>query len=256
MTVSAQDRGLQLGDGLFETLLWTGDRLDRFEAHAARMIRGCKVLGLPAPIPADMQAAALKAISEQGLDSLRAAIRLTWTAGVGGRGLDRPDIPAPVLLVTAAAAPLKAASVRLATVTTRRNEGSPASRVKSLAYLDNILARREAVAAGADEALMLNNQSQIACAAAANLFWFEGDILVTPALACGVLDGVIRSAVLASAEALGLRVRQVTALREDLNGASGLFVTNSLIGVRTVSSLDDRLTPSHPCVETLAQKIA
>jgi branched-chain amino acid aminotransferase/4-amino-4-deoxychorismate lyase len=238
MSIDAHDRGLLLGDGLFETLLWTRGGLVLFEAHAARMARGCAVLGLPAPEAAELEAAAKGAMAAAGLTEARAAVRLTWTAGSGGRGLDRPEQVSPRLIATAAAAPERRTPARLATSTVRRNDGSPASRLKTLAYLDNVLARREARAQGGDEALMLNCRGELACAAVANLFWVEGGVLVTPALDCGVLDGVMRGEVLRAAAALGLQTREARAGREALDRAEGLFLTNSLIGVCEVETLD------------------
>lgn len=247
----AGDRGLLLGDGLFETLLWRDGALADFEAHAGRLERGCAVLGLPAPARDDLVRAAASAVEEAALAGRRAAVRLTWTAGQGGRGLDRPADVGPHLYAMAFPAPEPAPAVTLATVSVRRNEGSPLSRLKSLSYLDNVLARAEARAAGADEALMLNNQGQVACAAAANLFWFEGDRLVTPAIACGVLDGTIRAQVLAKARGLGLEAVEASVPCSALTAAAGLFLTNSLIGVQPVSALDGRAVEPHPLLAPL-----
>lgn len=250
-----RDRGLLLGDGLFETVLWDGRRLVRFEAHAARLARGCGLLGLPAPDSAALQAAAEAAVSHAGLRDVRAAARLTWSAGEGGRGLDRPDRPAPRLLVSAAPAPKPTGPARLVTSRVRRNEGSPASRVKSLSYLDSVLARAEARAAGADEALMLNNRGELACAAAANLFWIRDGRLFTPDLACGVLEGVTRTAVVEAAGQVGVPVETVFAARAELDDAEAVFLTNSLIGVRAVSAVDGREVATHPLVAMLSAQV-
>ncbi|WP_310542445.1 aminotransferase class IV [Phenylobacterium sp.] len=233
--IGFDDRGLLLGDGLFETVLARAGELVDLDAHLARMADGCAVLGLPAPDPAEAEALMRRAVSEAGLATARAAVRLTLTAGPGGRGLDRPQTPKPALFATAAASPAPTALARLRISTVRRNEGSPASRLKTLSYLDNVLARREAVAAGADEAVMLNGQGEIACAAAANLFWITGGAMFTPALACGVLDGIVRRRVMAATA-----VREVAVGVETLAGAEAVFLTNSLIRVREVASLDGR----------------
>ncbi len=249
--VPTDDRGLLLGDGLFETVLSLDGRLAGYGAHYSRMLRGCAVLGLPVPDDEAMADAGVAALAEAGLDKGRAAVRFTWTAGSGGRGLDRPDPIRPRLIVAAFPAPPPRGTATLATVSVRRNEASPLSRIKSLAYLDNVLARREARAAGADEALMLNGKGQVACASAANLFWFEGDRLFTPALDCGVLDGVMRGLVLAEAAALGLEPREVDAEPGVLARVTGLFLTNSLIGVRAVSALDGKPVLPNPATERL-----
>jgi branched-subunit amino acid aminotransferase/4-amino-4-deoxychorismate lyase len=178
-------------------------------------------------------------------------VRLTLTAG-SGRGLERPPGSRPRLLARATPAPAPAPSVRLASVALRRNETSPLSRVKSLSYLDNVLARAEARRAGADEALMLNSKGELACAAAANLFWIAGDRLFTPALACGVLDGIMRVRALAAAHALDVETIEAHAGLEALGEAQALFLTSSLIGIQPVSSLDGRPLADHPLLDQLS----
>ncbi len=241
MTIPHDDRGLLLGDGLFETILARGGVLEHWDAHLARLTAGCAVIGLPAPDGAAARRLCEQAVEDAGLS--RAAVRLTLTAGSGGRGLDRPAEVQPRLFATAAASPPPVGPVALVTVQVRRNEQSPASRLKTLSYLDNILARCEAAGA---EALMLNTVGQVACAAAANLFWAREGRLFTPALDCGVLEGIMRGVVIARARSRGIGVEEVHADRAALAGAEGLFLTNSLIGVRAVSMLDGRPVAESP----------
>lgn len=254
MTVSAQDRGLLLGDGLFETLLWDGARLYDLEAHADRLRRGCAVIGLPAPEAGRLETAAADAVA--GRAGERLAVRLTWTAGAGGRGLDRPEGIAPTLLADASPGPKPAGPAVLVTASVRRNAGSPVSRVKALSRLDHVLARAEARAVGADEAVQLNTDGQVAGAAAANLFWIEAGRLRTPALECGVLDGVMRARVLAAAERLGAPVEVGAFGAESLARAEAAFLTNSLIGVRPVSRLDGQALASSRLVDELAAAVS
>lgn len=232
--IPSDDRGLTLGDGLFETVLSRNGVLMHADAHLSRLAAGCLALGLPAPDCEDILEEAGAALAATGLDSGRAAVRITLTAGSGGRGLDRPAGLEPRLIVTAAPSPRPVGPVRLATVGIRRNQNSPVSGLKSLSYLDQVLARREAVARGAEDALMLNTADQIACASAANVFWVRDGRLETPALACGVLPGIMRGRILALAPA-----REVQAA--SLEGAQAVFLTNSLIGLRQVASLDGRM---------------
>lgn len=254
--IPLNDRGLLLGDGLFETMLWTGGELPHLDAHLARMAAGCEVLGLP---PLDVEAArvlCLTAPSDAGLHGARAAVRLTLTAGSGGRGLDRPAAPAPVLIATAAASPAPTTPVDLMLARTRRNEGSPAARLKTLSYLDNVLARAEALSAGADEAVMRNNHGDLTCAAAANLFWVAGDILFTPALHCGVLEGIARGRVLEAARRLQVEVHEVATGAEALDEADAVFLTNSLIGVRPARRFEGEAFGPHALVERLREELA
>ena len=110
---------------------------------------------------------------------------------------------------------------------------------------ETVLARAEARAASVDEALLLNTRGELACAAAANLFWIAGGRLFTPALECGVLAGVTRAAVLARASELGVEAHAVHADPEALVAAEAIFVTNALIGVREVADLDGRKLAPH-----------
>ncbi len=245
------DRGLLLGDGLFETLLVEAGEPRDFQAHLDRLGRGCGVIGIPEPDPAQVQDAAREAVGASGLQGGRAALRITWTAG-RGRGLPRPPLARPRLVVGASAAPPPAGPARLRTSTIRRNETSPASRLKTLSYLDNVLARRQAEAAGADEALMLNTRGEAACCAAANLFWIAEDRLFTPALDCGVLDGIVRARVLAAAAVLGLEASEARAAYHRLEAAEGMFLTSSLAGVRPVAELDGRPVAVHPLIERIS----
>ncbi|WP_309645212.1 aminotransferase class IV [Phenylobacterium sp.] len=252
--VPGDDRGLLLGDGLFETLLAKDGALVDLAAHLDRLEAGCATLGLPPPDRAEAERLMRRAVAD--LAAPRMAVRLTLTAGSGGRGLDRPGAPVARLLATASVSMLAEGPARLALSGVRRNEGSPASRLKTLAYLDNVLARQEARARGADEAVMLNNRGEVASAAAANLFWLRDGRLFTPALACGVLAGVMRARVLSASAALGVEVEEVAASPEELSGAAAVFLTNSLIGVRPVSSLDGVAYAPSALVERLARLLA
>ena len=243
------DRGLTLGDGLFETILSLDGELVWLDEHLQRLAAGCAALALPAPDLAEA-----RRLCEEAARTVagRAAVRLTVTAGSGGRGLDRPDRPEPRLFATAAPAPMLETPATLLTTSVRRNEGSPASRLKTLAYLDNVLARAEARAAGADEALMLNNRGEVACASAANVFWIKGSTLFTPALVCGVLPGIVRARVLAAAAAAGFVPVESEAGREEISSADGIFVTNSLILARPVGRLDGIEIPQGSTVKLIS----
>ena len=248
------DRGFRLGDGLFETVLAVDGDLRLWEAHMARLGRSCVALGLPAPDFDACRDAARAALGAQ--PPPRASVRVNWSAGSGGRAVDRPEVLSPRLVVTATASAAPKGPLSLRTVGVRRNEGSPASRLKTLAYLDNVLARREARAAGADEAVMLNNRGELACAAAGNLFWLRGRTLLTPALECGVLDGTVRALLMERAEAAGWSVQAVRAGPEALADADAIFVTSSGVGVCPVGSLDGVTLGPHGAWSALPALVA
>jgi branched-chain amino acid aminotransferase/4-amino-4-deoxychorismate lyase len=249
------DRGLLLGDGLFETLLAQDGELVWLEAHLDRLAAGCEVLGLPPPDRAGAVQAMALALVQDGLAHGRAAVRLTLTAGPGGRGLDRPESLSPRLFATAQPAPGPPGPARLATSAVRRNAGSPASRLKTLAYLDNVLARREARDAGAEEALMLNTDGLVACAGAANLFWIADGRLFTPALDCGVLAGIARARTLAAAAAMGVETVEAHAGPPEVAAAEAVMLTNSLIGVRQVCDWNGRVYPPSLLAARLAAEL-
>ncbi len=243
--IDVADRGLLLGDGLFETLRAYDGHPFRLADHLQRLGRAAAELGIP--LPADMPdlAGAVDAV----LDANRllqgdAALRITLTRGVGQRGLLPPADPAPTLMIAATAYhPPAAAAMSAVVVSIRRNEGSPLSRLKSLNYLDNVLAARDAAAQGADEAIMLNNRGDAVCGARSNLFALVEDILVTPPLADGALGGITRHLVLEIARDLGLPAAERSLLPGDLDRAREVFLTNSLLEIMPVGRLGRRDLP-------------
>ena len=230
--VDPADRGLTLGDGLFETIRARGGRPLRLAAHCARLRAGAEVLDLPVPVSDEALGRALE-------ETLKAnavtdgVLRLTLTRGPGPRGLLPPPQPRPTLLITAAAEASSPSPIRaVIATTTRRNEHSPLSRCKCINYLDNILARLEAAKRGAEDALLLNTAGRLAGTTIANLFLVIDGAVVTPPVADGALPGVMRGEVLAAA---GAEERSLKP--EDLARASEAFVTNCL-GIRPVVSVD------------------
>ncbi|MGZ3315049.1 MAG: aminotransferase class IV [Caulobacteraceae bacterium] len=249
--IPIDDRGFLLGDGLFETVLFKAGKPVLWEQHMARLIRGCETIGLPLPDGRRLESEARRAVADRRLGSARAAVRLTWTAGSGGRGLGRPEPTIPRLVASAAASPRPVAPAVVVVSTIRRNARSPSARLKSLGYLDNVLARRESEAAGADEALLLNTAGHAACASAANLFWITDGRIYTPSLGCGVLNGVVRNQVIGSAP-----VEEVRANLDTLLKAEAAFLTSSLIGVRMVKVLAGRYLGPHPIIDQLNASLA
>ncbi len=249
--IPIDDRGFLLGDGLFETVLFKAGRPVLWEAHMARLTRGCLAIGLPLPDAERLRSEARRAVAERRLGNARAAVRLTWTAGSGGRGLGRPEPLTPRLVASAAASARPDTPAAVIVSSIRRNARSPSARLKTLGYLDNVLARREAERAGADEALLLNTAGHAACASAANLFWITGGRLYTPSLSCGVLDGIMRAQVLAAAP-----VEEVRANLDTLLQAEAAFLTNSLIGIRMIKVLAGRFLKPHPVIDQLSAGLA
>lgn len=236
LAINATDRGFTLGDGLFETICIAKGEPRLFDRHMARLGNGGAVLRIKTPpVPVIRQAIA-DLLQAAALED--AVIRLTVTRGVAARGLlpDPHTTPTVLLSVHAMSPPLGPAHVIIAR-TTRRNEASPLSRIKSLNALDNILARLEAQREGADDAVLLNTKGAIAEATVANLFVRIEGAVVTPPISDGALPGVMRGLLIER----GLAVeRQLTPAL--LGEADAGFLSNSL-GLRPIHRLADRELP-------------
>jgi len=236
----ADDRGLTLGDGLFETLLAIDGHPPHAGLHLDRLARSALALGLPPPPGRDViLAAARQTLARNSLDQGRAAVRLTLAAGGSARGLARDPDARGRLLVTVGPAPEAGAPVRLATASVRRNPASPASRYKTLSYIDSVLAFRQALALGADEALMLNTRGRPASAAAASLVFEVDGRMVTPPPSEGVLEGTTCARLLAAMP--GLESRRLTL--GEARRATAIVLANALRGVRAALSWDGRALP-------------
>jgi branched-chain amino acid aminotransferase len=230
----AGDRGVLYGRGLFETFRARQGRVFALDRHYERLRNGCTLLGIPLALSQVELDRAVAALADRlGLDDAR--MRLTVTAG--------PEAGEPVIFLAARPAEdyppslyERGASASIAAV--RRNETSLSSRVKSLACLDNVLAREEARRRGADEALLLNTHGRLAEGALTNLFVALDGELVTPPVGEGALPGVTRSIVLDLAAALGLRAREGRLRRDDLLRAEEAFLTNAIAGVLPLTRLD------------------
>jgi len=250
--IPGDDRGLLLSDGLFETVLAEDGRLVWWSQHVERMTAGCHTLGLPAPDASALEAAAMAAIDGR---SERLAVRLTWTAGSGDRGMVRPEPMSPRLLASASPARQPAGPISLVLSEVRRNEGSPTSQLKTLNYLDNVVARARARTRGADDAVMLNNRGEIACVSAANIFWVKDGVVFTPQVSCGALAGVAGIHLMAAARRLGIEAKSVAAPVEALRRADAVFVTNSIIGLWPASRFEDRSFEENALVGALAEAL-
>lgn len=242
-SVSPFDRGFTLGDGLFETLRVKAGRVLRVEAHLARLAAGAGVLGIPLPA-LDLGTALAQTAEANGLSE--GVLRLTLTRGPGPRGVLPPAEPKPTLVITAAplSPPLPPARLVIAQGT-RRNDRSPLAQVKSLNYLDGILARQEAARRGVDDAILLNTRDGVAETSIANLFAVIDGVLVTPPLSEGVLPGVMRAEVLL---AVGATERPLTV--DDIAAADEILLTSAL-GIRSVATLEGRPLPSTAAADRL-----
>lgn len=238
--IDLTDRGVLLGDGLFETLLVRDGVPVFLEAHLDRLRAAAEVLDMPVPFDDEAIDTAIRKLSA-GHESDALSARITLTRGSGTRGVLPPRATAArpqMAIALGPAAPPRRKPVLCMVSSVRRNEGSPAASMKTLSYMDNILARQEAASVGADEAIMLNNQGYVTCASAANLFLVVDDeYLVTPNSDCGILPGIVRNKVIGLARASGIPVEFGFVQDEDLR-THPVFLTNSLIGLQPVRMMD------------------
>lgn len=235
---STSDR-ITLGHGVFDTLRIENGIPVHGPAHMNRLIRHAHAFGIDPKITCEdlldrIMNRVTQAHATQGLWRLRTVL----SAGEGPPGLALPPAPHPTLCMTLAPAPDPQTLAPLNLIvaqTTRRNERSPLSQIKSTNYGDNILATLEARARGATDALLLNTKGRVACASIGNVFALLPDgILATPPCTEGAMDGIIRSLLLAQ----GAMERPLS--RDDLLSAHGIFITNSLTGIRPVAHLEEK----------------
>jgi len=233
--ISLSDRAFTLADGVFETVRTAGARPLWFADHLARLRNGAATLGIPLEHDnARIEAAAVELLERSG--QADGAMRVTLTRGPSSRrGLWPPGEPVtPTLLITVAPLVAFARQDMVTSRSTRRNEHSPLSRIKSLNYGDNLLARREAADRGGTDALMLNTRDDLACATVGNVFLHIGGRWLTPKLADGVLAGLARARLI---QAIG--AAEATIPCALIASADAGFVSNSL-GCAMIDRIDGR----------------
>jgi branched-chain amino acid aminotransferase len=232
--ISPADRGFLLADGLFETIQVTHGSPRNLPAHLRRLAVGCDVLGLAQP--ENIPEALIATLHANGLSE--GSARITWTRGAGPRGLLPAGTERPTLLITATpATPAQTPPAPWSVITCRttcRNERSPLSQIKSLNYGDGLLARREAAAQGANDALLLNSAGRLAESSIATAFIRRNGVWLTPPTSEGALAGIRRSLVLAAGWACESPLSQ-----DDLAQAEALVLTSTLMA-QPISHLDHR----------------
>jgi branched-chain amino acid aminotransferase len=232
--IDGRDRGFTLGDGLFETMLWTGSSLRLFERHMARLLDGCVGLRLPVPPDAGAVLTAIDQVLEaNGISQSVASVRLTWSRGVGARGLTLPGPqPAATLMITASAFMPDTSPVALHLVDISRPAGNPSARYKTLSYVDQVMALAQAQALGGTDAVVTGRDGRVACASAASLVLITADgRALTPPVADGALPGTVRGYLTEQ----GL-LEEAPITIADVEAGTAMATTNALQGVRPVAS--------------------
>ena len=243
--ISVYDHGLLYGDGVFEGMRIYGGRVFRLHEHLVRLWESAASIGLQIPTPLEQLTLDVnQCVATNGLDE--GYIRLLVTRGSGALGLDpfrcsNPQVIIIVDKITLYPEELYEHGLELVTASTIRNHPAALSpRVKSLNYLNNILAKMEGLKAGCVEALMLNHKGEVAECTGDNVFIVKAGRLLTPPIDAGILEGITRNAVLELAREAGIETIETTMTRHDLFIADECFLTGSAAEVIPAVRLDGR----------------
>jgi branched-chain amino acid aminotransferase len=244
--VSVFDHGLLYGDGIFEGIRFYNGRVFRLEEHLERLWDSARSICLEIPMDRDeMTEALLETIRQNGLNE--GYIRLIVTRGVGNLGLNPVQCKRPSVIIIATTIALYPKEMyenglTVVTCATRRTNAAALNpAVKSLNYLNNVMARIEANLAGADEALMLNDAGNVAECTADNVFIIKRGQIFTPPIAAGALRGITRSVVFDIAEELDLKVTETDITRHDVFVADECFLTGTAAELIPVIKADGRM---------------
>ncbi|MBE0480669.1 MAG: aminotransferase class IV [Dehalococcoidia bacterium] len=239
--ISPFDFGFLYGYGLFETMRAYGGRIFRLSRHLDRLHASMQALGISAG-GYNLKEACYDTVAANSLSEAR--IRLTVSLGES-EGLDPPAQPKITVFIVATkyrppAGHVYATGYRARTASIRRYSGSALSRLKSLNYLDSLLARSEARREGADEAILLNEKGFLCEGSTTNVFLISGGALLTPPESAGCLPGITREAVVGLACTLGIPVFERELSPDELSVADEVFLTNSLLEIMPVKDIDGK----------------
>jgi branched-chain amino acid aminotransferase len=243
--ISVFDHGLLYGDGIFEGIRFYNGRVFRLEEHLRRLWDSARSICLQIPMSMrDMTGAVLETIRQNHLRD--GYIRLIVTRGVGNLGLNPEQCKHPSVIIIAATIALYhedfyQKGLTIVTCATRRsNPASLNPAVKSLNYLNNVMARIEANLAGADEALMLNDAGNVAECTADNVFIVKHGQIFTPPITAGALRGITRGLVFEIAAELGIKISETDITRHDVFVADECFLTGTAAEIVPVVKADGR----------------
>lgn len=247
--ISVFDHGFLYGDGVYETIRSYGPRIFMRDQHLSRLFRSAEAIGLRIPIPLDQWADILHEAMERnevGTPRRDAYLRITVSRGAGDIGLDPALCPSPTVVVMTKllippASDLYKRGVNVIVASTKRNLPSALSpQIKAINFLNNILAKREAIAAGAFDSILLNWESHLTECTISNLFFVMDGTLRTPALECGLLDGITRGIVLQLATELHIPIAEGRFTVDHLHQADECFLTNTSMEIMPVVLVDNQ----------------
>jgi branched-chain amino acid aminotransferase len=247
--ISVFDHGLLYGDGVFEGLRSYRGKVFRLDEHIRRLYESAKAIWLEIPMsPDEMCDAVNESVRVNKIDD--GYIRLVVTRGAGTLGLDPNRCSNPQVIIIADAISLYPKELYekgldIITVSVQRTHPAALNpRIKSLNYLNNILAKIEGIQAGCIEALMLNHKGEIAECTGDNIFLVRQGVLQTPPLEAGILEGVTRDAVIEVAKEAGIDVREMPLTKHDVYIADECFLTGTAAEIIPVVRVDSRVIGS------------
>lgn len=243
--VSVFDHGLLYGDGVFEGLRSYGGKVFRLEKHINRLWDSAQAILLEIPISRDAMSQAINdSLAKNGIQD--GYVRAIVTRGAGTLGLDPNKTSDPQVIIIADSITLYPDEfyehgLEIITVSVVRNHPEALNpRIKSLNYLNNILAKIEGLRAGCVESLMLNHKGEVAECTGDNIFLVREGILVTPSVDAGILEGITRDAVIELAKQAGIEVREHSLSKHDVYTADECFLTGTAAEVVPVVKVDSR----------------
>ncbi|MEO9594016.1 branched-chain-amino-acid transaminase [Rhodopirellula bahusiensis] len=244
--ISVYDHGLLYGDGVFEGMRIYSGKVFALEDHMTRLYESARAIMLDIPIAIDALTTAVnETVAKNGLTE--GYIRLVVTRGGNQLGLNPFACEDPQVIIIADTISLYpekfyTEGLELITASTIRNHPAALSpRVKSLNYLNNIMAKIEAIRAGCIEAVMLNTKGEVAECTGDNIFIVRGDRLITPPIDAGILEGITRNTVIDLARENGIKVAEEAMTRHDIFVADECFLTGSAAEVIPAVKLDGRV---------------
>ena len=247
--VSVFDHGFLYGDGVYDTIRSYGPRIFMRDEHLSRLFRSAEAIGLTIPIPLERWGDILHETmirNEVGTEQRDAYLRITVSRGAGDIGLDPALCASPTVVVMARllvppAPSLYETGVTVIVASTKRNLPSALSpQIKATNFLNNIQAKREAIAAGAFDSILLNWEHHLTESTISNVFFVLDGTLLTPALECGLLDGITRMTVIQLAKELDIHVEEGRYTVDQLYQADECFLTNTSMEIMPVTSIDRR----------------
>jgi branched-chain amino acid aminotransferase len=252
--ISVFDRGFLFGDGLFEAMLVRRGEIFRWDQHMERLRRGIDFLKLTVPYSTDeLFRFSMQLIQRNQMPEC--LLRLNLSRGMTARGYSPKNAVRPAVVLTLHPAPVldsnRPTLWRVVTSTYCLPANDPLTSFKTANKLPEVMARAEADAAGAHDALLLNPRGHIAEGTSCNVFWVRDSVICTTPLTSGALPGVTRAAVLELCVKMNIAWREKNAKPADLRRAQGVFLTNTSMGVVEVESLDGRKLPRSPLVKKL-----